>query len=189
MKKIISKLDYTQEETAFRNKARAPLVVQWLRIHLAIHGTLVRCLIHEDPTCHRTTRPLCHNYWAYALEPVSHNYWSPRAWSLCSATRETTAMRSPCTSTEQQPLVSKTRESPCTVTKTRCNQYVKSLSRVRLCDPVDWSPPGSSVHGIFQARILEWVAIALSRGSSQPRDQIQVSCIAGRCFNLWATNK
>ena len=40
-----------------------------------------------------------------------------------------------------------------------------------LCDPMDCSPLGSSVHGIFQARILEWVAICYSRGSSQPRDQ------------------
>ena len=39
-----------------------------------------------------------------------------------------------------------------------------------LCDPIDCSPPGSSVHGIFQARVLEWVAISFSRGSSQPRD-------------------
>ena len=43
---------------------------------------------------------------------------------------------------------------------------VKSLSRVRLCDPMDGSPPGSSIHGILQARILEWVAISFSRGSS-----------------------
>ena len=47
---------------------------------------------------------------------------------------------------------------------------VKSLSRIRLCDPTDCSLPGSSVHGIFQARILEWVAISFSRGSSPPRD-------------------
>ena len=46
-----------------------------------------------------------------------------------------------------------------------------------LCDPMDCSLPGSSVQGISQARILEWVAISSSRGSSQPRDQIQVSCI------------
>ena len=58
-----------------------------------------------------------------------------------------------------------------------------------LCDPGDCSPPGSSVHGIFQARMLEWVAISFSRGSSQPRDWIQVSRIAGRCFNLWATRE
>ena len=53
-----------------------------------------------------------------------------------------------------------------------------------LCDPMDWSPPGSSVHGILQARILEWVAISFSRGSSWPRDRTQVSRIAGRCFKL-----
>ena len=53
-----------------------------------------------------------------------------------------------------------------------------------LCYPMDYSPPGSSVHGIFQARILEWVAISFSRGSSQPRDRTQVCHTAGRCFNL-----
>ena len=53
-----------------------------------------------------------------------------------------------------------------------------------LCDPVDCSPPGSSVHGILQARILEWVAVPSSRGSSQPRDRTQVSCIAGRFFTI-----
>ena len=51
-----------------------------------------------------------------------------------------------------------------------------------LCDSMDCSPPGYSVHGILQARILEWVAISFSRGSSWPRDQIQVPCIAGRFF-------
>ena len=45
-----------------------------------------------------------------------------------------------------------------------------------------YSPPGSSVHGILQARILEWVAISFSRGSSQPRDQTWVSHMAGRLF-------
>ena len=48
-----------------------------------------------------------------------------------------------------------------------------------LCDPMDYSLPGSSVHGIFQARILEWVTISFSRGSSQPRDGTWVSCTAG----------
>ena len=54
---------------------------------------------------------------------------------------------------------------------------------------MDCSPPGSSIHGIFQARILEWVAIAFSRGSSQPRDWTQVSCITGRFFTYWATRE
>ena len=61
---------------------------------------------------------------------------------------------------------------------------VKSLSRVRLCDPMDCSLPGSSVHGIFQAIVLEWVAISFSRGSSRPRDQTQVSRIVGRHFTV-----
>ena len=47
-----------------------------------------------------------------------------------------------------------------------------------LCDPMDCSPPGSTVRGIFQARILEWVAISFSRGPSQSSDQTQVSCIS-----------
>ena len=58
-----------------------------------------------------------------------------------------------------------------------------------LCDPMDCSPPGSSVHGILQARILEWVAIPFSRGSSWPRDQTPVSYIAGRFFTIWATRE
>ena len=53
-----------------------------------------------------------------------------------------------------------------------------------LCDPMDCTTPGSSVHGILQARILEWVVIHFSRGSSQPRDQIQVSHITGRFFTV-----
>ena len=56
-----------------------------------------------------------------------------------------------------------------------------------LCDPMDCSPLGSSVHGISQARILEWVAIPFYRGSSQHRDQTQVSCIAGRFFTTSTT--
>ena len=52
-----------------------------------------------------------------------------------------------------------------------------------LCDPVDCSLPGSSVHGILQARVLDWVAISFSR------DWIQVSHIAGRCFIVWATRE
>ena len=56
-----------------------------------------------------------------------------------------------------------------------------------LRDPMDCNLPGSSVHWILQARILEWVAISSSRGSSQPKDQTHVSCIAGGFFTVWAT--
>ena len=68
---------------------------------------------------------------------------------------------------------------------------VKSLSRVQLF-VAPWtlcSPPDSSIHGIFQARVLKWVAISFSRGSSWPRDQTQVSRRAGRCFTVWATRE
>ena len=58
-----------------------------------------------------------------------------------------------------------------------------------LCDPTDCSLPSSSSYGIFQARVLEWVAISFSRGSSRPRDRTQVSRIVGRCFTLWATRE
>ena len=57
-------------------------------------------------------------------------------------------------------------------------------SCLTLCDPMDCSVAGSSVHGIFQTRILEWVAVAFSKGSSQPRDQTQVSCISGKFFTI-----
>ena len=52
-----------------------------------------------------------------------------------------------------------------------------------LCDPVDYSTPGSSVHSILQARILEWVTIPFSRESSRPRDQTQVSYVS--CIGRW----
>ena len=58
-----------------------------------------------------------------------------------------------------------------------------------LCKPMYCIPPGSSVHGILQARILEWVAVPFSRGSSQPRDQTGVSCTAGGFFTSWATRE
>ena len=67
------------------------------------------------------------------------------------------------------------------------NGYIFSF--VWLCDPLDYSLSGSSVHGIFQARILEWVTISFYRGSSWPRDWIHVfyvSCIAGGFFTCWA---
>ena len=66
----------------------------------------------------------------------------------------------------------------------------KSLqSCTTLCSTMDCSLPCSSVHGILQVRILEWVAMPSSRGSSQSRDGTQVSCIAGVFFTIWATRE
>jgi len=66
-------------------------------------------------------------------------------------------------------------------------EEVKSLTCVWLCNPIICNLPGSPVHGIFRARVLEWFAISFSRGSSQPRGWTQVSCTAGRHFIIWAT--
>ena len=70
-----------------------------------------------------------------------------------------------------------------------CVLCLVTQSCLTLCSPVDCSPPGFSVHGILQARILEWFAMPSSRGSSQPRDQTWVSHIAGGFFTIWDTVK
>ena len=72
--------------------------------------------------------------------------------------------------------------------------FVKSEIQVAqscptLCHPMDCSPPCSSVHGIIQARILEWIAISFSRRSSHPRYWSQVPCIAGRLFTVLTTRE
>ena len=66
-----------------------------------------------------------------------------------------------------------------------CHCCLVAQSCPTLCDPMNYSPPGSSALGIFQESILEWVAIPFSRGSSQTMDRTQVSCIAGRFFTIW----
>ena len=63
----------------------------------------------------------------------------------------------------------------------------KGLKSPTLYDPMDCSPPGSSIHGTLQARILKWVAIPFSRESFWSRDWTQVFCIAGRSFTVWTT--
>ena len=70
-----------------------------------------------------------------------------------------------------------------------CVGVLVAKSCLTLWDPMDCSLPGSSVHGILQKRILEWVAVPFSRASSQLMDWNQVSCIAGRFFTIWATRE
>ena len=71
----------------------------------------------------------------------------------------------------------------------RWRESLKAKSGPTLSDTMVHSPPGSSVHGIFQVRILEWVAISFFRGSSRLRDWTQVFHIAGRFFAVWATRE
>ena len=85
-------------------------------------------------------------------------------------------------------------ETMCSVQITFFNIFywkvkVKLLSRVRLCDPTNCSLRGSSVRGIFQARILEWIAISLSKGSSRSKDRTQISHIVDSRFTVWATRE
>ena len=68
-------------------------------------------------------------------------------------------------------------------------KYLVPKSCPTLCDPMDCNPLGSSVHGISQARILEWVAIFFSRGYSPPRDQTHISCLASRFFTTEPSGK
>ena len=95
--------------------------------------------------------------------------WAPKNWGLWTVVLEKT-LESSLDSKEIQPVNPKGRVSE-----------VAQLCPT-LCDPVDCSPPGSSIHGIFQARVLGWVAISFSRGSSWPRARTCVSCLAGGFF-------
>ena len=70
-----------------------------------------------------------------------------------------------------------------------CHLLLVPQSCLPLCDPMDCSPPGSSVHGTLQARKLEWVAISLCRGSFQPRDRTCVSSLAGGFFTIESPGK
>ena len=67
--------------------------------------------------------------------------------------------------------------------------FLVAQSCPTLGDCMDCSLPGSSVRGVFQARVLEWVAISFSIGSSQPRDRTWISHIVGRRFTIWATRE
>ena len=82
-----------------------------------------------------------------------------------------------------------TDSSTCSCIHLKLFRVCESLSCVWLCDPMDCSLPGSSVHGVLQARILEWVAIPFSRGSFWPGDWTWVSCIVGRFFTIWTTKE
>ena len=81
-----------------------------------------------------------------------------------------------------------TSRPPC-IRSAHVSHWTNNVLAVQLCPTLglhDCSPPRSSVREILQARVLEWVAISYSRGSSQLRDQTRVSCIAGRFFTIWA---
>ena len=105
------------------------LVAQWLRIRLSMQGTQVWALAREDPICHRATKPVCHNYWACALELVSHNYWA-HVPQLLKPTHLEPMLRNKRSHrnekhahcNEEQPPLAATRESPRAAMKTQSGQ-------------------------------------------------------------------
>ena len=120
---------------------RASLVAEWLRIRLPMQGTQVRALIQEDPICRGATKPVCHNYWACALETASHNCWArvpqllkPVHLEPMLPTREATTMRSLITTTKSSPCSPQTEKSPCAATKTQHskNKINKFIFKKRL---------------------------------------------------------
>ena len=104
-------------------KGRTSLVVQWLRICLPMQGTRVQSLVQEDPTCHRTTKPVCHNYWAcmpqllkpVLLEPMLHN-------------KRNHHNEKPTHRSEESPPLATTRESPQAATKTPHSQKKRKIN-------------------------------------------------------------
>ena len=145
--------------------------------------TRVLLVITRIPHAAAQVSPRCHNYWACAPGLRSHIYWNPPIQSPCSTTREATAMRSPHNTTRVEPPLATTREKSVQQQRpgTPKNKW-KFLKRKKyypripevaqswptLCDPIDCSLPGSSVHGIFQAIVLEWIAISFSRDLPNP---------------------
>ena len=120
---------------------------------------------------------------------------SPAQWSATSNCTEFTALRSGSLLPPWFPTLSVSSVDPwssfspghgLSLPTVKVKVLVTQLCPT-LSGPMDCSPPGSSVHGILQARILEWIAISFSRGSSWLRDLIHVSCTAGWFFTVWAT--
>ena len=116
-------------------------------------------------------------------------FWPPRVtWAFSSLTRDwTPALGSE--SVESSPLDHQGIPWMSILSEIRTVLCLVTQSCLTLYNPVDYSPQGSSVHGIQQARILDWVAAPFSRGSSRPRDWTWVSCIAGRFFSIGATRE
>ena len=110
----------------------------------------------------------------YCLVPPIHHGIRDLQWGK---NLDSHLARATCIWTSAQPFTSNLRWCVCV-----CVCTLVAQSHLTLCNLMDCSPPGSSVHGILQARILEWVVIPFSRGSSQPRDRTRVSCIAGGFF-------
>ena len=127
-------------------------------------------LIHQPPLF-----PLISSFQRAAVSPSCRVAGPPSGGVIVEAKREARGGRFCC----GQRLMSSARWWACVCV---CVCVCGAPSYLTLCNSMDCTPPGFSVHGILQARILEWVPIPFSRGSSRPRDRIQVSWLAGEFF-------
>ena len=124
--------------------------------------------------CHPGS-PSYHSHSKHHSRATPHS--APSSWSLRCQGRAGSPWKGRASSFPQGLLLGNGRL--CILSRLHGCCVLSCFSHVWLCAPVDCSPPGSSVHGVLQARILEWVAISFSRGSCWPRDWTQVSCTAG----------
>ena len=145
-------------------------------VRLPMKKTQVQTLVQEDPTCLRATKAMRCNYWT-----VHYNCWTacPRTCAPQQLKpRQGGALTLQRRVAPSSPQLEKAQE------KQRRPECVKLLqSGPTLCDPTDCSLPGSSVHGILQVRILDWIVFPFSGGSSSPRDLTQVSYVS--CTGRW----
>ena len=127
--------------------------------------------------------------WACSLHPAPYSFLQQTSTQLCA--RGCAPDGSRMSTNKLRPALGDNTWSQCRdgamsrlgdLCTTHCVHAQLSQSCLTLCDPLDCNQPGSSVHGILQAKIQEWVAISSSRGSSQPRDQTRISCIADGFF-------
>ena len=145
-------------------------------------------LQHARLPCPSPSPAVCpiHVHWAGDAIQPSHPLLlpSPSAFSLTQHHLRACEILVPWPGIEPSPLGMEVQNLNHWKVKVKVTQLC-----LTLCNPMFCSPPGSSVHGILQARILEWAAVPFSRGSSQPRDWTQVSHITGRFFTSWATKE
>ena len=108
-------------------------------------------------------------------------FWTPKCWETLSSTSVFQGIRSTLCYVHVSLII----YVICLHKMKTVSEWVKvAQSCLTICDPMD-----CTVHGILWARILKWIAVPFSRGSSQPRDQTQVCCIAGGFFTSWATRE
>ena len=129
-KKKKNNLEYFQCQDS---RTGTSLVAQWLRVCLPMQGTRVQALVQEDPTCRGATKPVCHNYWACALELVSHNYWAcvpqlrkPTCLEPVLCNKRSHHNEKPAHRNEEYPLLAATRESLCAAAKTHTAKKKKT---------------------------------------------------------------